>query len=171
MEQLEQLLQEQAFLDAILNYKIKIIDKETRFWMIRTKKGYFYNEFVSNNFIALAWNTITSVTDFSEESQDTLKDQILLNYKEIKRPTTVINKCKSFIHDVKSGDYVVIPNAGSERITIALAGEYYEEESKTYEIEKEVISRIEKKDVQINEVSCPYRKRRKITPPAYNKVH
>lgn len=60
MEQLEQLLQEQAFLDAILNYKIKIIDKETRFWMIRTKKGYFYNEFVSNNFIALAWNTITS---------------------------------------------------------------------------------------------------------------
>ncbi len=57
-----------------------------------------------------------------------------------------------------------MPNAGSERITIALVGEYYEEESKTYEIEKEVISRIEKKDVQINEVSYPYRKRRKITP-------
>lgn len=164
MDKLEQLLQEQSFLDSILNYEIKIIDKETRFWMIRTKKGYSYNEFISNSFIALAWNTITSATDFSEESQDVLKDQILLNYSEIKRPTTVINKCNSFIHDVKPGDYIVIPNAGSERITIALAGEYYEEESKTYEIEKEVISRIEKKDVQINEVSCPYRKRRKITP-------
>lgn len=164
MEKIEQLLQEQIFFDTILNYEIRAIDSETRFWMIRTKKWYFYNEFISNNFIALAWNTITSATDFSEESQDVLKDQILLNYSEIKRPTTVINKCNSFIHDVKPGDYIVIPNAGSERITIALAGEYYEEESKTYEIEKEVISRIEKKDVQINEVSCPYRKRRKITP-------
>ena len=99
MDKLEQLLQEQSFLDSILNYEIKIIDKETRFWMIRTKKGYFYNEFISNSFIALAWNTITSATDFSEESQDVLKDQILLNYSEIKRPTTVINKCNSFIHD------------------------------------------------------------------------
>ena len=143
MEKIEQLLQEQIFFDTILNYEIRAIDSETRFWMIRTKKGYFYNEFISNNFIALAWNTITSATDFSEESQDVLKDQILLNYSEIKRPTTVINKCNSFIHDVKPGDYIVIPNAGSERITIALAGEYYEEESKTYEIEKEVISRIE----------------------------
>ena len=42
MDKLEQLLQEQSFLDSILNYEIKIIDKETRFWMIRTKKGYFY---------------------------------------------------------------------------------------------------------------------------------
>ena len=92
MDKLEQLLQEQSFLDSILNYEIKIIDKETRFWMIRTKKGYFYNEFISNSFIALAWNTITSATDFSEESQDVLKDQILLNYSEIKRPTMKLRK-------------------------------------------------------------------------------
>lgn len=164
MNDLEQFTQEQAFLDAILAYDLRIIKDETRFWMIRTKKGYFYNEFISNDFVALAWNTITSVTDFSEANQEALKDQVLLDYEEIKRPTTVINKCESFIHDVKPGDYIVIPNAGSEYITIAIAGEYYEEESKTYEIEKEIIARIEKKDVQINEVSCPYRKRRKITP-------
>lgn len=155
---------EEMFLDGVLNSNIRVIDSNTRFWMIRTKKGYFYNEFVANDFIALAWNTITSATDFSDMALDALKDQILLNYEEIKRPTTVINKCKSFIHDVKPGDYIVIPSAGSGRITIALAGEYYEEAGKTYEIEKEVIARIEKKDVQINEVSCPYRKRRKITP-------
>lgn len=164
MNKLEQLTQEQTFLDAILAYDLQMIRNETRFWMIRTKKGYFYNEFISNDFVALAWNTITSATDFSEANQEALKDQVLLDYEEIKRPTTVINKCASFIHDVKPGDYIVIPSAGSERITIALAGEYYEEESKTYEIEKEIITRIEKKDVQINEVSCPYRKRRKITP-------
>lgn len=164
MDRLEQLNQEQIFLDKILSYEIRIVNDETRFWMIRTKKGYFYNEFVANDFVALAWNTITSATDFSDASQDALKDQVLLNYEEIKRPTTVINKCRSFIWDVKPGDYIVIPSEGSEKITIALAGEYYEENGKTYEIEKEVISRIEKKDFIIDEVSCPYRKRRKIVP-------
>jgi|GEM_PF-950245 len=164
MDKGEYLNQEQAFLDYVLNYEIRLINESTRFWMIRTKRGYFYNEFISNDFVALAWNTITSATDFSEASLDALKDQVLLKYEEIKRPTTVINKCKSFIKDVKPGDYIVIPSEGSTHITIARAGEYYEEETKTYEIEKEVISRIEKKDVLINEVSCPYRKRRKITP-------
>ena len=139
-----------------------MIDENVHFWMVRTKKGYFYNEFISNEFVALAWNIITAQTNFA--ASDALKDQILLKYEDIKRPTTVINKCKSFISDIKPGDYIVIPSANSTSITIAIAGEYYEEESKTYKIEKEVISRIEKKDVQINEITCPYRKRRKITP-------
>lgn len=164
MENLINQTQEEQFLESVLDFEIRLIDKRTRFWMVRTKRGYFYNEFISNGFIALAWNSITLNTDFSDAALESLKDQILLKYEEIKRPTTVINKCKSFIQDVKPGDYIVIPNAGSEYITIALAGEYYEEDGKTYEIEKEVISRIEKKDVQINDVSCPYRKRRKITP-------
>ena len=38
MEKIEQLLQEQIFFDTILNYEIRAIDSETRFWMIRTKK-------------------------------------------------------------------------------------------------------------------------------------
>ena len=76
MEKIEQLLQEQIFFDTILNYEIRAIDSETRFWMIRTKKGYFYNEFISNDFVALAWNTITSATDFSEANHRmSLKDQ------------------------------------------------------------------------------------------------
>lgn len=162
MQTMEHLIQEQAFLESILNFNLRTIDNNVRFWMIRTKKGYFYNEFIANGFVALAWNIVTAGTNFS--ASEALKDQILLNYEDIKRPTTVINKCRSFIRDIKPGDYIVIPSAGSTSITIALAGEYYEEESKTYEIEKEVISRIEKKDVQINEVTCPYRKRRRITP-------
>lgn len=164
MNEINELLIEENFLDSILNYDILKIDDSTRFWMIRTKKGYFYNEFIKNNFIALAWNIIDSTTNFSESNIENLKDSILINYSEIKRPTTVINKCKSFINDVKPGDYIVIPSLGSEFITIAKAGDYYEERSKTYEIEKEIISRIENNDVLIDDVACPYKKRRKITP-------
>lgn len=163
MDNIADIDQELDILENILGYEIKLIDSATKFWMIRTKKGYFYTEFISNGFVALAWNIISSTTSFADSLLDTLKDQILINYSEIKRPSTVINKCKSFIHDVKPGDYIIIPNAGSELITIALAGEYYEEESKTYEIEREVISRIENRDVLINDVTCPYKKRRRIT--------
>lgn len=159
MEQNNELI----ILNEILNFQVKEIPENTRFWMIRTKKGYFYDEFVGRGYVALAWNEITKDTDFSDQSNGILSDTIMLNYPEIKRPTTVINKCKSFISDVKVNDVLVIPNAGSSLITFAYAGEYYEDETKTTELEKLVISRIENKDVVINEVTCPYKKRRHIT--------
>lgn len=149
-------------LDAFLNFQITPISENTRFWMIRTKKGYFYHEFVTKNFVALAWNVITSETNF--EQTEALNDSVLLHYKEIKRPTLVVNKCKSFINDIKEGDILVIPSEGSRYITFAYAGEYYEEPSKTYELETNIIDRIEQREVQIDEISCPYRKRRHITP-------
>lgn len=151
-------------LNALLTFNVPEVSEVTRFWMIRTKKGYFYNEFVGKKFVALAWNNVISETDFSERSRENLKDSIVLDYPEIKRPSTVINKCYSFINDVKPNDILVIPSAGSTFITFAFAGEYFEDSSKTVEIEKTVIHRIDHKDVVINEVSCPYKKRRHIIP-------
>lgn len=155
---------ELSILDEILNFNIIEIPSDTRFWMIRTKKGYFYNEFIAKKFVALAWNSITSATNFSEQNQEYLRDNIVLEYPEIKRPQTVINKCNSFINEVKENDILVIPSEKSKFITFALLGEYYEDESKSVELERIVIERIEKNDVAINDVSCPYRKRRKIIP-------
>lgn len=149
-----------ALLDAIENFSVPIIPPTTHFWMIRTKKGYFYNEFLSKRFVALAWNNIT---DFSESNKDSLKDDILMTFKEIHRPSTVINKCHSFIYEIKTNDILVIPSAKSSYITFALAGEYYEDDSKTLELEQNVIYRIDNHDVDINDVSCPYKKRRHIT--------
>ena len=39
------------FLDAlnvVNNATVKIVPDETRFWMIRTKRGYFYDEFIES---------------------------------------------------------------------------------------------------------------------------
>jgi len=156
--------EELSILNAILEFKIPEIAEDTHFWMIRTKRGYFYNEFIGKKFVALAWNNITEETDFSDESKEGLKDSIVLNYPEIKRPSTVINKCNSFINEVKENDILVIPSEKSKFITFAIAGEYFEDESKTVGVEKTVINRIDHKDVEINDVSCPYRKRRRIIP-------
>ena len=103
-----------SFLNFILDFQVPIIPSDTRFWMVRTQKGYFYNEFITKRFVALAWNNIDSDTDFSEEARETLKDDILMEYSEIRRPSTVINKCSAFIHEIKKDDNLVIPSAGSK---------------------------------------------------------
>lgn len=150
-------------LNSILNFRIPVISENTRFWMIRTQKGYFYNEFVSRRFVALAWNIIDRSTSFYDSNKDSLKDAILMKYSEIQRPSTVINKCKAFIHDIKEGDILIIPSAGSHYITFALAGNYYEDNSKTPELEQLIIEKIINNDIDITDVSCPYKKRRHIT--------
>lgn len=155
--------EELAFLNAILNFQVPTIPKNTRFWMVRTQRGYFYNEFLARRFVALAWNNIDSKTDFSDSSRESLKDDILMEYEEISRPSMVINKCITFISEIKEGDILVIPSAGSKYITFASAGKYFEDELKTVELEHNVIYRIKNHDVDINDVSCPYKKRRHIT--------
>lgn len=154
---------ENELLDWLNDFSVPVIPNTTRFWMIRTKKGFFYNEFISKRFVALAWNSITQNTDFSESNKDALKDNIAMTFKEIHRPSTVINKCNSFIHEIHLNDILVIPSARSNYITFALAGEYYEDSAKTLELEQNIISRIENNDIDINDVSCPYKKRRHIS--------
>lgn len=154
---------EAEFLNNILHFQPITIPESTHFWMIRTQKGYFYNEFISRGFVALAWNNIDECTDFTHQSKELLKDDIIITFPEIKRPSTVINKCNNFINKVKENDILVIPSKGSQFVTFALAGEYFEDESKTVDLEKSVIYRIKNNDVDINDVSCPYKKRRKIS--------
>lgn len=154
---------ELEILDGILNFEVDIIPENTHFWMIRTQKGYFYNEFIARKFVAIAWNNIDNTTDLSEQSLEYLKDDIVMKFPEISRPSTVINKCNNFINEIQKGDIIVIPSKGSKFVTFASAGEYFEDKTKTVELEKTVIYRIKNKAVYINDVSCPYKKRRKIT--------
>lgn len=82
----------------------------------------------------------------------------MLHYPDIRRPSTVINKCDNFMNSIQRGDILVIPSHGSQFITFAVAGEYFEDESKTVALEKLVINRLKDKDIDIHEVSCPYKK-------------
>jgi predicted Mrr-cat superfamily restriction endonuclease len=71
-------------LEYINSFKIRVIKDEVRFWMVRTKKGYFYDEFISNRFIALGWNVITKSTDMGAQSLDALKKEISNVYGDAK---------------------------------------------------------------------------------------
>ena len=152
------------FLDAlnvVNNATVKIVPDETRFWMIRTKRGYFYDEFIESGFVALGWNIINNTTDFGEQSIDTLKDYLTYHYGE-SRPMGPVNKCKNFMFEIKAGDILLIPNNGSTEITLAKAGAYYEQPGMSVENELETIAKIEDHECEINSVLCPYKKRRQI---------
>lgn len=148
-------------LNNIESFAIRNIDKNIRFWMVRTKKGYFYDEFINNRFIALGWNIITESTDLSEHGIELLKALITVEYGD-SRPMGSINKCKSFIHEMQKGDYVIIPNSGSNEIAVAIVGEYFEDSNCNEENELEVIAKIENHEYEISQVKCPYKKRRYI---------
>lgn len=154
-------LEERRFLDTLLNGTIKIIDPSIRFWMIRTYKGFFYDEFITKSYIALGWNLITQETNLSGKSTEVIKEKLKTDYGE-KVPMRAINKCKNFIHEVREGDIFLIPNRGTKKITLALAGEYYEEKEKSVEIEKDIIDKIKLGGSPLNQFDCPYKKRRKI---------
>lgn len=40
------------------NMNIPIFNGETKFWLVRSNGGAFFDEFISQNYIALAWNDI-----------------------------------------------------------------------------------------------------------------
>ena len=152
---------EANFIDDALKYTIRNIDENKKFWMIRTKKGFFFQEFIADQFVALGWNSITQETDFGKSQEEDLKEHIKNRYGDSK-PLGAINKCKSFIFDINAGDYILIPSRRSERIAIAKAGEYYEDESKKVIDELTVIPKIDSEEKEILDVKCPYKKRRHI---------
>ena len=152
---------EMKLFEMALNYQIRSIDENTRFWMVRTKEGYFFEEFIKNEFVALGWNRITKDTDLGKSNEESLKEEIK-NYYNDSRPMGAINKCRNFISEIHEGDYIIIPNMGSTRIAIAKAGEYYENAQNGYEQEKDIITKIENAEYEVAQTTCPYRKRRHI---------
>ena len=143
---------------------IPLINGDTNFWMVRTKRGFFFDEFITQGYIAIGWNAITKYmigTSLSKGQADRLKEYIKEDYGENK-PGTSLNKCIRFCNELKNGDIAVIVDNG--RIAFAYIGEYYEESSAnlTVELEKEIHDRIEKATHGVEKFKCPYNKRRRI---------
>lgn len=153
-------------MDAIDNIMhIPTINATTNFWMVRTKRGFFFNEFLSKEYIAIGWNLVTHAKlkdGLTKAQEKRLKAQIKEEYGEAV-PGNALNKCVRFCNDVKAGDIAVIVDSG--RIAFAEIGEYYEESSPelTIALEKEINEKIEKTTPRADSFECPYVKRRKIS--------
>ena len=90
-------------MEMVQNYfNIPSISESTNFWMVRTKRGFFFDEFINHEFIAIGWNSITSDMirpSLSKHQIDDLKESIKEDYGENK-PGTALNKCIRFCHEI-----------------------------------------------------------------------
>ena len=140
------------------------ISKDTNFWMVRAKRGFFFDEFLRKEYIAIGWNSISKsmISDRLTRSQEnTLKASIKEIYGESK-PGTALNKCIRFCYELKNGDSAVIVD--NNRVAFAYIGEYFEDLSPEFtpELEKEMHKQIAKANPNVDKFDCPYIKRRKI---------
>lgn len=130
------------------------------FWMIRTKSGAYYSEYIHNGYIAIGWNAVLQ-SNITQDTEEKLRQAVELNYAD-KRPGAAINKCYSFASEMQAGDLVMI--LGDKRVAFGIIGEYFEKQDIQDPIKKELEA-----DAQIaagfhkqNRIECPYVKRRKV---------
>ena len=135
------------------------IQSGTKFWMIRTKQGLFFDEFLRESYIGIGWNTI--LRDDLTISSDILKAKLKMEYGE-KAPGSALSKCIRFCQKMQKDDIVMIVD--KERIAFARVGEYYEENRRewTLEYEQTMNNMVASGDYDYKELVCPYKKRRRI---------
>ncbi len=146
-------------------FSIPKISKDTNFWMVRAKRGFFFDEFLGKEYIAIGWNSISKSMiseNLSHSQEKALKASIKEIYGESK-PGTALNKCVRFCYELKNGDIAVIVD--NNRVAFAYIGEYFEDHSPNFtpELEKEMHEQIAKANPNIDKFDCPYIKRRKIS--------
>ena len=91
------------------------------FWMIRTKSGAYYSEYIHNGYIAIGWNAVLQ-SNITQDTEEKLRQAVELNYAD-KRPGAAINKCYSFASEMQAGDLVMI--LGDKRVAFGIIGEYF----------------------------------------------
>ncbi len=143
------------------------IVKDRKYWLVRTDSGAHYDDFTMHNYISLGWDYITKEI-FYAKKEDEVKGLIFLQEKaaptadddEVSndipgRVTSIYNKLKRFIDEIKIDDVVVIPSKNSDQITIGII------ESDVVE-DPDYAKNYLKENPSTEITPCPYSKRRHV---------
>lgn len=103
--------------------KIYEVPSDRRYWVVRAEGGHYYDHFTRNGVVALGHLNILGLPNYSEN--DLLPDWVTLqnkfklllennqNLKSIGR--LHLSQAKSFLYEMKPGDWVITIGAGSVR--------------------------------------------------------
>lgn len=99
-------------------FNITEINNERSYWLIRAgKKGAFFNEFYTREFTGIAISELNnSIEELNKMNMDDLKREIIQKYPEEKQPGHLAGKIYNFIHEIKTGDIVIMPSSGREKV-------------------------------------------------------
>jgi len=101
-------------------FGITQVPENRNYWLIRTASGSYFNDFYSNNYVAIGWDKFSDSNQIKNVKEDVLKQEIADTYKEEKRPGYVYNQIKRFMFEIKEGDMILIPNENSSDIAFGI---------------------------------------------------
>lgn len=133
--------------EIIKELGIPEISNNRKYWLIRTNKGDYYDEFINMNYVAIGWNKLDKelLIDTPEVplNIDSLKVHIKNFYPDQKVPGLVARHIYTFVNDMKKGDIVIIPSVNSKIISFGEILEdniYYEKSDEDIEDKLEDLS-------------------------------
>ncbi|HEX3800710.1 MAG TPA: hypothetical protein VH413_18600 [Verrucomicrobiae bacterium] len=101
-----------------------VISDTAAYWFFRTEGGYLYESFISQNCIAIGHPSVTLDTikglTLDDGDRKKLSRQIRANEPTNSTPGLSASQLLRFVHEMKSGDYVIIPSHGSRQLTIGV---------------------------------------------------
>lgn len=112
---------------------LKILNQNTKYWMVRTMGGSYYRDFLRNGYIAVGYNdisldTLKSLPANDNLAKEQLKETIKKLYESLRNISYPTSQLLRFTRDIKQGDVVIIPSTGASHVAIGtVETDVYEE--------------------------------------------
>ena len=95
--------------------RILVVNPEENYWLFRAGNGAeYFSEFYSLNKIGMAWDKLETLGQLN--SKEVIADEVKRLYPENTSPWTISSKIYKFVHDIKVGDIVVMPDENKKQI-------------------------------------------------------
>lgn len=129
------------------------ISSKKNYWLVRSMGGAYYDDFVSNSFIAIGYDEIKLSDIHKANTKDDsgikiLHDIIKRQYPDEQRPNYISKQLLDFTYNIKKGDTVIIPSFSTDNISIGVV------------TDTPVFLVLETPE---DPDKCPFQKRKKIT--------
>lgn len=111
--------------DLLRELGIDVFPTSRNYWFIRTQRGTYYEDFINESFVGIEWDKISDKEFIEKAKEDDIKIEVVKFYPDNDRPGYIASQISKFSNEMKKGDIVLIPNAGSKWISF---GELLEDE-------------------------------------------
>ena len=118
--------------EKLIKY-IEPIKDETKYWLVRTMGGDYYDEYVDKNFIAIGYNEITvdnlkHLPQKEKPARKILQEMLKGRKESIRNTGYPASQMLRFAREMKVGDIVVVPASSSYKVTFGvIESELYQE--------------------------------------------
>lgn len=127
--------------------EITTIEKNTRYWLVRTMGGDYFYEYISRGYIAIGYNEISLneikfASTFAEKAGEQLKSIVEAKEALKKQPDEeeinaqyAVSQLLKFYRDIQIGDIIVMPGRNSDDVAFAKIESGVYEESNVSKLE------------------------------------